>query len=126
LDVRHRALWVAETEWFRIAEPQWSWRFQAGGEGPYDGPEPEIAALLAAVEALDLPARAAWASCSRRVFGLAYDFGTRPFSVRHDLSAGTLARLAAVGATLRITLSSDPETSPAEPCAAPDPPSALH
>ena len=122
LDVRHRALRVDEAEWFRIAEPQWFWRFQTGGEEPYDHPEPEVAALLAAVEALDPPARAAWAGCSQRVFDLAYDCGTSPFSVRHDLSAGTLARLAAAGGLLRITLYA-PDTSeirPGAPGAAPD------
>lgn len=117
LDVRQRALWVDKTEYFRIAGPQWYWRFQAGGEGPYDDPEPEIAAMLAAVEALDPPARAAWAGCSQRVFDVAYDCGTRPFAVRHDLSAGTLARLAAAGGSLRITLYAlDPsEVRPAGP-----------
>ena len=119
LFVRDRARWIDETEWFRIAEPQWYWTFKAGGEGPYDDPEPEVAALLAAVEALDPPARAAWAGCSQRVFDLGYDCGTRPFSVRHDLSAGTLARLAAAGGSLRITLYAlDPsEIRPAEPAA---------
>jgi hypothetical protein len=120
LNVRDRARWIDATEWFRIAEPQWYWTFKAE---PYDDPEPEVAALLAAVEALDPPARAAWAGCSQRVFDLGYDCGTRPFSVRHDLSARTLARLAAAGGLLRITLYVlDPSKfSPAEPVAAADP-----
>jgi hypothetical protein len=123
LDVRQRALWLDETEWFRIAGPHWFWRFQAGGEGRSDHPEPDIAALLAAVEALDPPARAAWAGCSQRAFDVAYDCGARPFAVRHDLSAGTLARLAAAGGLLRITLYAlDPsEATPAEPGAPPGP-----
>jgi hypothetical protein len=123
LDFRDPARWMDETEWYRIAEPQWYWRFQAGGEGSYDEPDPEVAAILAAVEALDAPARAAWNNCSQRVFDLGYDCGTRPFSVRHDISAGTLARLAAAGATLRITLYAlDPSAiTPAGPCDAPDP-----
>jgi hypothetical protein len=123
LRVGHRALWIDETEWFRIAEPQWFWSFQAGGEGPYEDPEPAVAALLTAVEALDPPTRAAWEGCSQRVFNLAYDCGTRPLSVRYDLSAGTLARLAAAGGLLRITLYAlDPSViSPAETGAAPGP-----
>jgi hypothetical protein len=104
LDVRQRGLWVDTTEYFRIAGPQWYWRFQAGGAGPFDEPEPQITAMLAAVEALDPPARAAWAGCSQRVFDVAYDCGTRPFAVRNELSAGTLTRLAAAGGLLRITL----------------------
>jgi hypothetical protein len=121
-----RALQIAETsrEWFRIAETDRMWVFQAGAcEVSHDEPESEIAAMLAAVEALDPPARAAWAGCSQRVFDLGYDCGTRPFSVRNDLSAGTLARLAATGGSLRITLYAlDPgEMRPAEPGAAPGP-----
>ena len=120
LSVRDRARWIDALEWFRIAEPQWYWAFKAAS---YDDPEPEVAALLAAVEGLDPPARAAWAGCSQRVFDLGYECGTRPFSVRHDLSAGTLARLAAAGGTLRVTLYAlDPsDVRPAEPSAAADP-----
>ena len=122
LVVTNRAYWITDTEYFRLPEPQWHWSFQTPCEGTSDDPEPHIAALLAAVEALDPPARAAWARCSHRVFDVAYDCGTRPHAVNHDLSAGTLARLAAVDATLRLTLYAlDPsEVRPAEPDAAPD------
>ena len=167
--VTQRALQIHETarEFFRIAETDRMWIFQLDGCGsyddpepevaamlaaveadgcePYDGPEPEVAAMLAAVEAdgcepndgpepavaamlaaveaLDPPERAAWDGCSRREFDIAYDCGVRPFSVRHDLSAGMLARLAAAGGSLRLTLYAlDPkEIQPAEPGAAPDP-----
>lgn len=121
LVVSHPAYWITDTEYWRIAEPQWYWAFQTPCDEAHDGPEPNIAALLAAVEALDPPARAAWAGCSRRVFDVAYDCGARPNAVRHDLSAELLARLAAVGGALRVCLYSDPESNPAEPCAAPDP-----
>jgi hypothetical protein len=104
LDRRDGPRWMDETEWHRIAEPQWYLQFQASCEVSYNEPESEVAAILAAVEALDAPARATWDSCSQRVFDLGYDCGTKPFSVRHDFSAGTLARLAAAGATLRMTL----------------------
>lgn len=109
LNVGHRALWRGEAEWY--------WRFQVTSEEPYGDPEPEVVAALAAVEALAPPARAAWDGCSRRVFDLAYDCGASPFVVRHDLSARTLARLAAVGGVLRITLYAlDPsEVKPAAP-----------
>jgi len=124
LRVTQRALRIADEArvWFRIAGTDRMWVFQAGGCEPDDDPEPEVAALLAAVEALDAPERAAWAGCSRRIFDLAYDCGVRPSSVRHDLSAGTLARLAAAGGALRITLYAlDPsEVPPAEPGAAVD------
>ena len=116
LVVTNRAYWITDTEYFRLPEPQWYWAFQTPCGETSDDPEPHIAALLTAVEALDPPARAAWARCSHRVFDVAYDCGTRPHAVNHDLSAGTLARLAAVDATLRLTLYPlDPsEVRPAE------------
>lgn len=78
-------------------------------------PEPGIAAMLAVIEALDPPLRSAWAGCSQRVFDIAYDCGREPFAFHQELSAEILGRLAAVGASLRVTLYSDPGTSPAEP-----------
>lgn len=116
LVVTNRAYWITDTVYWRLPEPQWHWSFQSPCEETSDDPEPHIAALLAAVEALDPPARAAWARCSHRVFDVAYDCGTRPRAVRHELSAGTLARLAEVGGTLRVTLYAlDPsEIRPAE------------
>jgi hypothetical protein len=103
----------------RITEG-WFCGFSWGGEW-FDEPEQSIAAMLAAIEALDPSLRAAWAACSLRVFDIGYDCGREPFAFRQELSAEALVRLAAVGATLRVTLYSDPEASPAEPCAAPDP-----
>jgi len=109
---------------FRIAADERMWVFVAGycGESP-DGPETEIAAMLAVVESLDPHTRALWDGCSRREFDFAYDCGVKPFMVRHDLSAGTMARLAAAGGSLRITLYAlDPrEIKNAEPGAAADP-----
>jgi len=124
LRVSQRALQIAETsrEWFRIAETDRMWVFQLDCEVHCDDLEPDIAAFLAAVEALDPPERAAWAGCSQRIFDPCYDCGTKPFLVRHDLSAGTLARLAAAGGSLRLTLCAlDPsEIQPAGPGAAAD------
>jgi len=114
--------WFDGEEWLEIAGPQWYWRFQAGCEDQRDHPEPEMIALVAAVETLDPPERAAWDGCSRRVFDLGYDCGVRPFAVRHDLSIETLSRLAAVGGSLRLTLYAlDPsDVKHAEPGAAAD------
>ena len=125
LVVTGRGQWITDTEYWRLPEPQWHWSFQtscgACEEGS-DGPEPTIAAFLAAVEALDPPARAAWARCSHRMFDVAYECGIRPHAVHHELSAGTLARLAAVNGTLLLTLYPlDPrDIEPAEPDAAAD------
>jgi hypothetical protein len=111
-------------EWHRTAAGELMWAFQAGfcGES-FNGPEVEIAAMLAVVESLDPRARALWDNCSLREFDFAYDCGVSPFAVHHDLSAGTMARLAAAGASLRITLyACDPrEIKTTDPGAAPDP-----
>ena len=122
LVVSHPAYWITATEYWRIAEPQWYWSFQTHCEEGYEGPEAHIVAYLTAVEALEPPARAAWARCSQRVFDVAYDCGMRPHAVRHSLSTGTLARLAAVGGELKLTLYPlDPrEIKHAEPGAAAD------
>ena len=122
LSIGHRAYWITATEYWGLAEPQWHWSFQTDCEEGYEGPEAHIAAYLTAVEALDPPARAAWARCSQRVFDVAYDCGMRPHAVRHSLSTGTLARLAAVGGELKLTLYPlDPrEIKHAEPGAAAD------
>jgi hypothetical protein len=123
--VSQRALQIAEEAraWFRIAADERMWVFQGGfcGES-FDGPETEIAAMLAIVESLDPQARALWDGCSWREFDFAYDCGVRPPAVHHDLSAGTMARLAAAGGSLRITLyAHDPrEAGHAEPGAAAD------
>lgn len=104
--VSQRALRIADEarEHFRIAETDRMWVFQASCEHQGDDPEPELAVMLSAIESLDSHARAAWMRCSQRIFDVAYDCGTKPISVRHDLSAGMLARLAAASGALRITL----------------------
>lgn len=114
--------WLDIPEYSRLAGPHWNCQFQVTCEDQQDHPEPEIVAMLAAVEALDPPERAAWDGCVRRVFDPAFDCGVRPSAVHHYLSAGTLARLAAAGGELRLTLYAlDPsEIQPAEPGAAAD------
>jgi hypothetical protein len=98
----------------RLADGQWFCGFSMGGPW-FEEPEPNIAAMLAVIEALDPPLRSAWAGCSLRVFDVGYDCGQEPFAFRQDLSAELLVRLAAVGGSLRVTLYSERETSPAEP-----------
>src|SRR5688572_16826847 len=80
----------------RLASGEWFSGFSLRRDAEYDEPEPQIAAMLAVVEKLDPPLRSAWAGCSLRIFDLGYDCGREPFAFRQELSAGTLARLAAV------------------------------
>ena len=98
----HRPLSMDEPMWIFVAHHCVKQGDYCGES--FDGPETEIAAMLAVVESLDPHTRALWDGCSRREFDFAYDCGVKPFTVRHDLSAGTMARLAAAGGSLRITL----------------------
>jgi hypothetical protein len=72
-------------------------------------PEPNIAAMLAVVESLGPALRSVWAGCSRRELNIGYDCGLGPWAFNQGLSAGLLGRMAAVGASLRITLYPDRE-----------------
>ena len=48
-------------------------------EGQHTDPEPNIAAMLAVVEALAPPLQTVWAGCSRREFNIGYDCGLEPW-----------------------------------------------
>ncbi|MCS6938264.1 MAG: hypothetical protein NZM94_03280 [Roseiflexus sp.] len=70
----------------------------------YHEPEPNIAAMLAVIEALEPSLQLVWQSCLQREFDIGYECGTRPWGFKQGLSAEVLWRIAAVGASLRITL----------------------
>ncbi len=72
-------------------------------------PEPNIGAMLAAVESLAPPLRSVWAGCSRREFNIGYDCGLEPWAFNQGLSAELLGRMAAAGVSLRVTLYPDRE-----------------
>jgi hypothetical protein len=67
-------------------------------------PEANIAAMLAVIEALPDGARAIWSACTRRELNIGFDCGAQPWAFNQALSNNLLGRLAAVGATLRVTL----------------------
>ena len=70
----------------------------------FDQPEPNIAALLDAIETFDPPARELWRACDARELNIGYDCGDEPWAFNHGLTAATLARIAALDISLRITL----------------------
>ena len=72
-------------------------------------PEPNIDAMLAVVESLPSWLRSVWAGCSRREFNIGYDCGQEPWAFNQGLSAEVLGRMAAAGASLRVTLYPDRE-----------------
>jgi len=70
----------------------------------FEEPEGNIAAILVVVESLAEPLRAIWSGCMRREFNIGYDCGTKPWAFTQALSNELLGRIAAAGASLRITL----------------------
>jgi len=83
----------------------WYARFEAGEN--YDQPETSIAAMLTVVESLNEPLRAIWSRCTRREFNMGYDCGSEPWAFEQGLSNALLGRMAALGASLRLTLYPD-------------------
>jgi hypothetical protein len=77
-------------------------------EDQHAEPEPNIAAMVAVVESLAEPHRSIWSACTRREFNVGYDCGPAPWAFNQGLSSGLLGRMAAVGASLRVTLYPDP------------------
>ncbi|PQO26626.1 hypothetical protein [Blastopirellula marina] len=67
-------------------------------------PEANIAELLTAIESLSSSSRSIWNRCSLREFNLGYDCGLKPWAFNQGLSAELLARIAAAGVSLRVTL----------------------
>ena len=85
----------------------WYACFETGEQ--HSEPEPNIAAILTVVEALTPGLRLVWAGCLQREFNIGYDCGLEPWAFNQGLSAELLGRMAAVGASLRITLYPDRE-----------------
>lgn len=85
-------------------------------ERSHQEPETNIAEIVAALEGLDEPLRALWHGFALRQFVIGYDCGAEPWAFEQGISAALLGRIAALDASLRITLypdrSSEEETPP--------------
>jgi hypothetical protein len=86
----------------------------------HEQPEPNIAVMMAVIESLAEPLRTVWSGCTRRDFNIGYDCGSKPWAFNQGLSSQLLGRMAAVGASLRITLYPPAREKTAEPGAAAD------
>jgi hypothetical protein len=86
----------------RRADGLWHARFETGEQ--HEEPEPNITAMIAVVDSLAESLRAVWTGCTLREFNIGYDCGGMPRAFDQGLSTGLLARIAAAGASLRITL----------------------
>lgn len=75
-------------------------------------PEQDIAEMLAVVESLDASLREIWSECSIREFNIGFDCGKTPWGFNQPLSADLVLRIAAAGASLRVTIyPEEPPTS---------------
>ena len=83
--------------------------------GRQEEPEATIAVMLAVLESLGDELQADWSKCQRREFDIGYDCGSKPWAFNQGLSSQLLGRIAAVGASLRITLYPQVAKQNAEP-----------
>jgi hypothetical protein len=90
----------------------WAARFQAEREEEVIEPDQDINAMLTAIESLDEPSRNSWAACTLREFDIAYYCGEVPEQFIQQLTAATIARMAAAGASIMITLYPLIDTAP--------------
>ncbi len=81
-------------------------RFRASFElaGVVDSPDSIIQHFCMFAESLDDEAAAVWNGCHYRLFDIGYGSASGPQSYCDDLRPGTIARMAALNAGLRITV----------------------
>jgi hypothetical protein len=83
-------------------------------EEAYNEPESNISAMLAAIQSLEAESAGSWSECTLREFNIGYDCGDEPWAFNQGLKTDTLHRIAALGATIRITLY--PQRPPRQIC----------
>ncbi len=106
-----RGLWVLAV--FQKEDGHWFANFESDEQ--HDQPEPDIVAILGAVESLSGAARDFWNSCISRRFDIGYECGEEPKAVEHGLDAALLARMSPLGISLHITLYPPARNDPASP-----------
>ena len=67
-------------------------------------PETAIGEMLDVIEQLDGAALAVWKACTLRDFNIGYGCGDEPWGFHQRLSAALLQRIAAVGASVSVTI----------------------
>ncbi len=83
----------------------WWGTFEAEGSGNFDDePEHTIAVMLKVIESLRGPSLKEWKNCKLREFNIGYDCGSKPWAFNQGLSSELLGRVAAIGASIRITI----------------------
>ena len=69
-----------------------------------EGADETINSFCAVVEDLPEGVREIWDSCCSRIFDVGYDSGMSPLNFRSEIRAPTIQRVAAIGASMVITI----------------------
>jgi hypothetical protein len=70
----------------------------------FDSPAETIEVLLRAIAALSPNLESLWWQCEQRILDIGYQCGSEPSALSQSLPSDLLARIAAVGLSLRLTL----------------------
>ncbi len=80
------------------------WRVRLITVGSSNNPEESISAMVASIESIPKSMKANWSKCTVREFDIGYHVGTKPWAFNQAVSHELLARMVALGGSLRITI----------------------
>lgn len=72
-----------------------------------------ISQFCTLIEAFPARERSVWNSCLKRVFDIGYESGTESGRFRSEISAATVSRAAALGASIMVTIYFHPDSNEA-------------
>ena len=81
-----------------------AWYVTLETDQDYHEPEVNISAMLEIIAALGEQSQHDWIACKKREFNVGYDCGKEPACFNQRLTCDTLRRMAAVGASLGVSL----------------------
>ena len=90
------------------ALPDGAWIARFETDERFSEAEPNIAAILSAVEALPQPLKESWTRCSKREISIGYESDSENAPLEQMLSAETLARIVASGLTMSLIVYGTP------------------
>lgn len=99
--LQSRGLFALHVE--RAEDGLWRAAFETAQQ--HTAAQPNIEALLTVIESLDGAERSVWTACTARDLDIGYDCAAEPWGAFQDaIASELLARIARVGASLRITI----------------------
>src|SRR5258708_20622777 len=78
-----------------------NWRARLETEEEFHDLDPNLSAMLTAIESLESESKTRWFECTTREFNIGYDCGNEPWEFNQGITPATLARIPACGASLR-------------------------